>query len=308
MRNRPHGRRSRPGAAADARAEVGNGVLGYRSRMSRLGWGCAAVVLWLAPALVAQRQVPIFSAAATGVRVDVLVTERNVPVRGLTAADFALSDNGVSQEIDVVESSDVPINVVLAFDSSGSTEGRRISDLVEAGHALIAGLKPHDRIALTTVNHAVAPRVALTTDFAQVAAALERLEPRGQTAILDGIHAAIMTTQAEAGRSLVIVGTDGRVIYAVAAGGARRWSDLNDLTELTGGHTIEIEKRSDFRAELLRVLEEFRSRYVLTFTPRGVSAGGFHQLEVKVRRGGLRVRARPGYVSSAPRRDLEGGQ
>lgn len=283
------------------------------------------MVLWLVPAPVAQRQVPLFSARATGVRVDVLVTERNVPVRGLMAADFELRDNGVSQRIDVVESSDVPINVVLAFDGSGSTEGRRINDLVEAGHALIAGLKPNDRIALTTFNHAVAPRVPLTSEFSQVAQALARIEPRGQTAILDGIHAAIMTTQAEAGRSLVIVCTDGRdtqswlqadevsevakrsnaVIYAVAAGGARRWSDLNDLTALTGGHTIEIEKRSDFRAELLRVLDEFRSRYVLTFTPRGVPVGGFHQLEVKVRRGGMRVRARPGYVSSSPGRDLE---
>lgn len=294
--------------------------------MTRLWWACVAVVLWLVPTPAAQRQVPIFSAAATGVRVDVLVTERNVPVRGLTAADFTLSDNGVSQEIDVVESSDVPINVVLAFDGSGSTEGRRIADLVEAGRALIGGLKPIDRIALTTFNHAVAPRVPLTSDFSQVATALGRLEPSGQTAILDGVHAAIMTTQAEAGRSLVIVCTDGRdtiswlqadevaevakrsnaVIYGVAAGGARQWADLRDLTELTGGHTIEIEKSGDFRAEILRVLQEFRSRYVLTFTPRGVPAGGFHQLEVKVRREGLRVRARPGYVSSAPRRDPEG--
>ena len=293
--------------------------------MARLSWACVAVVLWLAPVPAAQRQVPLFSARATGVRVDVLVTERNVPVRGLMAADFELRDNGVSQEIDVVESSDVPINVVLAFDASGSTEGRRISDLVEAGRALIAGLKPHDRIALTTFNHAVAPRVPLTSDFAQVERALRGLEPSGQTAILDGIHAAIMTTQAEAGRSLVIVCSDGRdtqswlqaaevaevakrsnaVIYGVAAGGARQWSDLRDLTELTGGHTIEIEKSSDFRAELLRVLAEFRSRYVLTFTPQGVPASGFHQLEVKVRRGGVRVRARPGYVSSSPRRDPE---
>ena len=277
------------------------------------------MVLWLVPVPAAQRQAPIFSAAATGVRVDVLVTERNVPVRGLTAADFTLSDNGVSQEIDVVESSDVPINVVLAFDGSGSTEGRRINDLAEAGHALIAGLKPNDRIALTTFNHAVAPRVSLTSDFTQVAQALERIEPGGQTALLDGIHAAIMTTQAEAGRSLVIVCTDGRdtmswlqvdevsevarrsnaVIYGVAAGRARRWAELKDLTELTGGKTIEIEKSSDFRAEILRVLEEFRNRYVLTFTPQGVTAGGFHKLEVKARRGGLRVRARPGYVSSA---------
>lgn len=286
------------------------------------------MILWLVPVPAAPRQVPLFSARATGVRVDVLVTERNVPVRGLMAADFELRDNGVGQAIDVVESSDVPINVVLAFDASGSTEGRRIGDLVEAGRALIAGLKPHDRIALTTFNHAVAARVPLTSDFAQVDRALGSLEPSGQTAILDGIHAAIMTTQAEAGRSLVIVCTDGRdtlswlqadevaeiakrsnaVIYGVAAGGARQWSDLKDLTELTGGHTIEIEKSSGFRAELMRVLEEFRSRYVLTFTPRGVPAGGFHQLEVKARRAGLRVRARPGYVSSSPGRDPEGEQ
>lgn len=287
--------------------------------MIRLWWACVAVVLWLVPVPAAQRQGPLFSAAATGVRVDVLVTRRDVPVSGLTAVDFTLSDNGVGQEIDVLESSDVPINVVLAFDGSGSTEGRRISDLAEAGHALITGLKPNDRIALTTFNHAVAPRVSLTSDFAQVAQALDRIEPGGQTALLDGIHAAIMTTQAEAGRSLVIVCTDGRdtmswlqvdevsevarrsnaVIYGVAAGRARRWAELKDLTELTGGKTIEIEKSSDFRAEILRVLEEFRSRYVLTFTPRGVTAGGFHTLEVKARRGGLRVRARPGYVSSA---------
>jgi Ca-activated chloride channel family protein len=287
--------------------------------MNRLMWGSVAAILWFVPVTSAQRQAPTFTAAATGVRVDVLVTERNLPVGGLTAADFVLSDNGVIQKIDVVESSDTPINVVLAFDGSGSTTGRRIADLAEAGRALIAGLKPHDRIALTTFNHAVAPRVPLTSDFAQVSRAFESLDPSGQTAILDGIHAALMTTQAEAGRSLVIVCSDGRdtlswlqvdevsevarrsnaVIYGVAAGSARQWADLKDLTELTGGKTIEIEKSSDFRAEILRVLEEFRSRYVLTFTPQGVVAGGFHTLEVKTRRGGMRVRARPGYVSSA---------
>ena len=193
-----------------------------------------------------------------------------------------------------------------------------MNDLVDAGNALIAGLKPLDRIALTTFNHAVAPRVPLTLDVMQVGRALRAVDPHGQSAILDGIHTALMTTQQEPGRSLVIVCTDGQdthswlqmdevaevarrsnaVVYAVAAGSARRWTDLNDLTELTGGHTIGIERSSDFRAELVRVLEEFRSRYVLTFTPRGVKAGGFHTLEVKVRRSGLKVRARPGYVSS----------
>lgn len=289
--------------------------------MTRLWIGCLGVVLWLAPTPTAPQQAPVFSARATGVRVDALVTERNVPVRGLTAADFELRDNGVLQDIDIVESSDVPLNVVLAFDGSASTGGRRISDLVDAGNALIAGLKPQDRIALITFNHAVAPRVPLTSDVTRVGQAMRDIDPRGQSAILDGIHTALMTTQREAGRSLVIVCTDGQdtqswlqvdevteaarrsnaVIYAVAAGAAQRWSELRDLTELTGGHTIGIERSSDFRQELVRVLDEFRSRYVLTFTPRGVKAGGFHTLEVKVRRSSLKVRFRPGYVSSVPK-------
>src|SRR5262245_36410682 len=38
-----------------------------------------------------------FSSRTLGVRVDVLVTEGNHPVGGLTAADFELRDNGVAQ-------------------------------------------------------------------------------------------------------------------------------------------------------------------------------------------------------------------
>ncbi|HUF23407.1 MAG TPA: VWA domain-containing protein [Vicinamibacterales bacterium] len=53
----------------------------------------------------------------------------------------------------------------------------------------------------------------------------------------------------------------------------------------------------DLTATFRRVLEEFRSSYVLHFTPRGVEAGGFHTLDVKVKgKGSLTVRARRGYA------------
>ena len=44
------------------------------------------------------------------------------------------------------------------------------------------------------------------------------------------------------------------------------------------------------------MLREFRSSYVLYFTPHGVEPAGAHALEVRVRRAGVDVRARRGYV------------
>src|SRR5713226_3315826 len=78
-----------------------------------------------------------FSSRTLGVRVDVLVTDGRTPVGGLTAADFELRDNGVVQPIDLVDSSDVPVNAVLALDTSVSTSGQRQNDLIAASLALL---------------------------------------------------------------------------------------------------------------------------------------------------------------------------
>ena len=45
------------------------------------------------------------------------------------------------------------------------------------------------------------------------------------------------------------------------------------------------------------VLEEFRHRYLLSFSPGGVSTDGWHRLEVRVKRRGVTVKARPGYLA-----------
>jgi len=107
-------------------------------------------------------QAQSFRSNTLGVRVDVLVTDGRKPVGGLTALDFDVRDNGVAQAIQLVDASDVPLNVVLALDSSASTTGARQTDLIAASEALLAGLEPVDRAALTTFSHAVARRTALT--------------------------------------------------------------------------------------------------------------------------------------------------
>jgi VWFA-related protein len=268
--------------------------------------------------LASQKQT--FSSRTLGVRVDVLVTDGRNTVGGLTAADFELRDNGVVQPIDLVDAAGVPINAVLALDTSSSTIGQRQNDLIAASLALLDGLTPADRAALTTFSHAVVPRIALTTDLSAVRAELSRIEPAGDTAIMDGIYLALTATLAQTGRSLVVVCTDGydttswlqpdevlesakrsnAVIYAVTAAAERRRSPLKDLTDATGGHMIHVSSSADLRGAFEKILQDFRSRYILAYSPQGVSAEGFHRIEVRMKRRGLTVKARPGYVGVGP--------
>jgi Ca-activated chloride channel family protein len=256
-----------------------------------------------------------FSSRTVGVRVDVLVTNGRIPVVGLTAADFELRDNGVLQSIDAVDASG-PINVVLALDVSSSTDGRRQADLRRASDALLSGLVSGDRAAVTTFSHVVTARSALTEDFASVRTSLARIRPSGETAVMDGVFVALMTAQAQPGRSLLVVCTDGydtaswltsgevleaakrsnAVIYAVTAAEGGAQSDLKELTDATGGQTMKVASSAELTDTFRRVLTDFRSRYVLTFTPRDVDPGGMHRLDVRVKRPNLTVKARPGYV------------
>jgi hypothetical protein len=75
-----------------------------------------------------------------------------------------------------------------------------------------------------------------------------------------------------------------------------RTEGLTALVRETGGGITWMTDNGDLARPLRRALEEFRSTYVLHFTPRGVDPGGFHTLQVSVKRTGLMVKARRGYV------------
>jgi VWFA-related protein len=274
----------------------------------------AITLLALPVAAAAQK----FSSRALGVRVDVLVSDGRNPVAGLRAADFELRDNGVVQKIEVVESSEVPINAVLALDTSASIAGKRQQDLIGAADALLDGLKPVDRAALTTFSHVVTPPGELTSDLSLVRAALHGIAPMGLTAVMDGVYVALTPTLNEPGRFLIVVCTDGTdtsswlqpsevadaarrsnaVIYAVTSADAKRADDLKQLTEITGGQMFSVKSSGELRGTFQRILTEFRTRYVLSYTPEGVASGGFHKLEVSVPRRHVSVKARPGYAGT----------
>lgn len=69
----------------------------------------------------------------------------------------------------------------------------------------------------------------------------------------------------------------------------------NRLATETGGRVIAVGSTTNLSETFRRVLEEFRSTYVLYYNARGVDTGGYHTLEVKVKREGATVQARRGY-------------
>jgi len=279
-----------------------------------LAWALAAIV----PA--AQSQLPTFSSRVEAVRVDVLVTDGGKPVRGLRAADFEVLDNGVRQTVDFVSTEQLPLNVVFSFDLSGSIVGERLANLREASHAVLDGLKADDQAALVTFNSAVLVGPGLTRDVRLVKAAIDHAEPTGNTSLVDASFAGLMLAEADVGRGLVIVFSDGvdtaswlgpkavldvakrsdAVVYAVSAGLNSRAEFLGDLTEQTGGRLFTIESTRDLSGVFLEVLDEFRQRYLLSYSPAGVSPGGWHQLTVRVKGRDATVRARPGYLAGGP--------
>jgi VWFA-related protein len=273
------------------------------------------VVLAFRPSPHAQ-QAPSFAARTDAVRVDVLVTENGRPVAGLDADDFEIHDNGVRQRVDLVSFEKIPLNLLLTLDVSASVSGERLTHLRQAASAVLRDLRSEDQAALVTFGDAVVVHGGLTHDFSTIDAALARARPGGRTALLDAIYAAVIVGEADAGRPLLLVFSDGvdtaswltasqflrtaqksdAVIYSVTVGGTSPL--LGDLSLATGGSVLDIASTADLQKAFRDVLDEFRHRYLVSYTPTGVPSAGWHALAVKVRAAGkdVRIKARPGYL------------
>jgi Ca-activated chloride channel homolog len=64
----------------------------------------------------------------------------------------------------------------------------------------------------------------------------------------------------------------------------------------TGGAMLTAERIDQLRETFVRVVTEFKSRYVLLYTPRGVEPDGWHAIDVELRGQRADITARRGYL------------
>lgn len=275
--------------------------------MMRLA-ACSVLAVW---ALVPARQ-DVFRSGVEVVEVDVSVTRGNVAVAGLTARDFAVTDNGAPQEVTSATLGEVPLRVQMVLDASGSVAGERLVNLVKAGQALVDRLKPDDQAALITFSQQARLLVPMGRELAALRLELAGLTGSGATALRDAVYLAMLTPSDAHARSLLLLFSDGldtaswqtgdaalaaarranTVVHVVRAG---RDGFLDRLADATGGRTWSAGSDRQLEELFTRALDEMRARYVLTYSPTGPRTPGWHDIKVSLRRQRADITARPGY-------------
>lgn len=106
------------------------------------------------------------------------------------------SQRQISIAIEAISDSsgrDIPLNLCLVLDQSGSMEGRSLSTVKQAAERLIDRLSPGDRISIVTFNHKAKVLLSnqIVDDPNRVKSALNMLEAGGGTAIDEGIRLGI---------------------------------------------------------------------------------------------------------------------
>ena len=141
------------------------------------------------------------------VNVTATVTDQNGRfVSGLRKEDFRVYQDDQEQEITHFNAERVPVSVGIVLDTSGSMAGDKMAAARMAlNRFLLDLLGPEDEVFLYRFDSNPELVHEWTTDRGRVSAALNRIQPRGGTAMYDALAEAIPLVQAGKHRKKALV-------------------------------------------------------------------------------------------------------
>jgi len=269
-------------------------------------------------ATVRTRTLPVV-AESTGVDVVlvpfVVTDDRRRFVKGLKRSDFRVLEDEVAQDISYFEAEEVPLEIVVAIDISGSMTNS-MPQLKEALKRFVRAFKPTDRATLIGFNHQVYVLRQRETDRAALSSSIEGLAAAGGTSLYDAILKSLDLLGPEVGRRAVLVFSDGddqsslstadpverrvrasdAVAYFITLGGGEGRRVLTRLSEISGGRTFSIGRINEVDEALDVIREELENQYLIGYTPRNPTRdGSYRQIRVVPSQQRQQVRARQGY-------------
>ena len=243
--------------------------------------------------------------------------------RGLRRQDFQVYEEGVLQDLSTFFAEDVPLEIIVAVDVSGSMKDA-MPKVKESVKKFLNAIKPTDRVTVLGFNDSVFTLARPTVDLATRLKAIDRIAPWGGTALYDVIVQAIDLLGRQTGRRTLIVFTDGEdlnsrvpievaerrletsdaVLYPIGQGRAPHLQTLKSVLERlarkSGGQAHFGDNVDKLDGVFADIFDELSNQYLLGYVPKNSARDGrWRTLSVKVPRKDLRVRARQGYRAPA---------
>jgi VWFA-related protein len=209
-------------------------------------------------AAVARAETTLFADQPVGedevVRVETNLVSLNVSVYSnklkshvgtLGQKDFTVFEDGREEAVTFFAATDVPFDLVLLLDLSGSTYGKR--DLIrKTTRRFIEAARPADRVAVVAFTHEVQVVSPLSGDREQLLKSVEKIEGNGGSRVWDALKFTldeVVGTKTLARRRAVVMLTDG-VDNALAgfngAGSKIPFSDLIEAVRQTDALVVPI--------------------------------------------------------------------
>jgi Ca-activated chloride channel family protein len=285
-----------------------------------------------APLHALDGQTPTYHANVRLVNVFANVTDAHgAPVPGLSRENFTLYEDGRLQQISVFErQSGLPLNIVLAIDTSGSVRKDNSLELEAARRFVHSFLRPVDRLDLMEFSDDVREVVSFTNNLGRIDRGLNDLRGGAATALYSAVYLAAQNLSPFSGRKVLVLISDGgntvkgtsydmaleqavrgeAIVYSIidvpieASAGRDLGGEhaMITLAEETGGKYFYADSAS-LDEIFAKVSEDLRTQYLLSYYSNNTSGGtGFRSISVRLRNlpagSSYTVRNRTGYYPS----------
>ncbi len=264
----------------------------------------------------------------------VTVSQGKERVLDLEKEDFAIIDDGVKQEAVTFGRGEVPLAATVLIDSSISMSGNRLRSALRGAETFLRAMRSGDVTSMVLFSDRWLQATPFSGDAEGLIASLRGVRASGGTALNDTLYLALKKLEAEQGRRVVILLSDGidshsalrmpevtwlaqrsrALIYWIRTDArpdqgisiSSAWKDPEtyqaERRELTstvlesGGRVVELANLQDAETAFAEILAELREQYALGYYPsRNRNDNSWHRITVRVR-GDLTVRTKNGYI------------
>jgi Ca-activated chloride channel homolog len=251
-------------------------------------------------------------------------------VRDLNKNDFSILDDHKppQQIVRFSQQTDLPLQIGLLIDTSGSVHGRFQFEQDAAVGFLQHTLRPHYDHAFAMAFSAKSKVMQDFTDnVSLLGAGIQKMQDGGGTALYDAIYSSckekmLRDDSDRTVRRALIVISDGEdnqsehtlgqaiymaeraqvIVYTISTDDSglilRGDRILEQISDATGGRAFFPFKMKDIKTSFSAIEDELRSQYVISYHPANFDSDGrFRSIEITSLKKDLQVRARKGYFA-----------